>query len=348
MRFTNRSHSPKFTALLAKSTPPRAARPAASSAASASSMRRARCFGEAGFAGATIGAIARARRGLERAALPVLPRQGAPVRGRAPRDHRATGCARSCRADAAHESAPRGARGDVPPLGRVLPAPSAAAGLAARRPRRSSSRAIRERRGATASQPHRDARRELLRRGIARGEFKRDLDVAAAADVICQLQADYSARAYRRDPATPTRPRSSTPPRASSSTRCAREAVALALACASLALACGSLPRYEKPEERLGGLPLSQAPQPRTGDLTWRSEAFETTPDGLRFEFTLVNGTKRDYQSVMLRLVLRGGGAERRLRPSATRPGASRREAAAGSGPTSPRRASRWRARTSS
>jgi hypothetical protein len=89
--------------------------------------------------------------------------------------------------------------------------------------------------------------------------------------------------------------------------------VALALACASLALACGSLPRYETSEERLGGLPLTQAPQPRTGELTWRSETFEETPQGLRFEFTLVNGTKRDYVSVMLRLVLRGGGEERRL-----------------------------------
>ena len=88
---------------------------------------------------------------------------------------------------------------------------------------------------------------------------------------------------------------------------------ALALAGACLALACGSLPLYEKPEERLGGVPLSQAPQPRTGDLTWRSEVFETTPEGLRFEFTLVNGTKRDYKSVMLRLVLRGGGAERKI-----------------------------------
>ncbi len=89
--------------------------------------------------------------------------------------------------------------------------------------------------------------------------------------------------------------------------------VALALACAALALACGSLPRYEKPEERLGGLPLTQASQPRTGELTWRSEAFEETPEGLRFEFTLVNGTKRDFVSVMLRLVLRGGGEARRL-----------------------------------
>ena len=87
--------------------------------------------------------------------------------------------------------------------------------------------------------------------------------------------------------------------------------VALALVCAWFGLACGSLPLYERPEERVGGLPLSQAGQPRTGALTWRSEAFETTSDGLRFEFTLVNGTKRDYASVMLRLVLRG--AERTI-----------------------------------
>ena len=86
----------------------------------------------------------------------------------------------------------------------------------------------------------------------------------------------------------------------------------LALACLALAAGCGSLPRYERPEDREGGIPLTQASQPRTGSLTWRSETFETTKDGLlRFEFTLVNGTKRDYKSVMLRLVLRG--AERQL-----------------------------------
>lgn len=113
--------------------------------------------------------------------------------------------------------------------------------------------------------------------------------------------------------------------------------VALALGCAWLALACGSLPLYETPEERVGGLPLAQVPQPRTGELTWRSELFETTPDGLLFEFTLVNGTKRDYLSVMLRLVLRGpertiatvrypagglaAGASRRVRAHLAPPG---------------------------
>jgi hypothetical protein len=86
----------------------------------------------------------------------------------------------------------------------------------------------------------------------------------------------------------------------------------LALACASLALSCGALPLYETPEERSGGgVPLTQANQPRTGELTWRSEVFEPIADGVLFEFTLVNGTKRDYLSIMLRLVLRG--PERRI-----------------------------------
>lgn len=55
-------------------------------------------------------------------------------------------------------------------------------------------------------QPHRDLVASVLHRGIESGEFKRDLDVASVADVICQLQADYSARAYRRDPSFPDAP----------------------------------------------------------------------------------------------------------------------------------------------
>src|SRR5262245_15257582 len=55
-------------------------------------------------------------------------------------------------------------------------------------------------------EPHRELVAALLRRGIAAGEFKRDLDVASVADVICQLHSDYSARAYRRDPGFPDSP----------------------------------------------------------------------------------------------------------------------------------------------
>ena len=79
----------------------------------------------------------------------------------------------------------------------------------------------------------------------------------------------------------------------------------LALACA-LALACGGLPLYETPEQRTGSLPLSRTEQPRSGELTWRPSLLEQTPEGVLFEFTLVNGTSRDYFSVMLRIVLRG------------------------------------------
>jgi AcrR family transcriptional regulator len=46
----------------------------------------------------------------------------------------------------------------------------------------------------------------LLRRGIEAGEFRPDLDVPAVADVVCQLQVDYSTRAYRGDPLHPAHP----------------------------------------------------------------------------------------------------------------------------------------------
>lgn len=55
-------------------------------------------------------------------------------------------------------------------------------------------------------QPHRDVVASVLRRGVARGEFKQDLDVASVADVICQLQSHYSSRAYVRDPSFPDSP----------------------------------------------------------------------------------------------------------------------------------------------
>lgn len=82
--------------------------------------------------------------------------------------------------------------------------------------------------------------------------------------------------------------------------------LALALAGAWLGLACSGLPVYESPEERTDGLPISQTKQPRSGDLTWRSAKLENTADGVLFEFTLMNGSSRDYLSTMLRLVLRG------------------------------------------
>jgi hypothetical protein len=84
-------------------------------------------------------------------------------------------------------------------------------------------------------------------------------------------------------------------------------AAALALLCAGLSLCCAGLPPYEDPDQRSGGRPLTQALHRRSGELTWRPGRLSNTPEGVRLEFTLVNGTARDYFSIMLRLVLRGG-----------------------------------------
>ncbi|MGI9432974.1 MAG: TetR/AcrR family transcriptional regulator [Myxococcota bacterium] len=56
-------------------------------------------------------------------------------------------------------------------------------------------------------QPHRDLVASLLQRGIDAGELRADLDVASVADILCQLQSDYSGRAYRREPNFPDSPR---------------------------------------------------------------------------------------------------------------------------------------------
>ncbi len=60
--------------------------------------------------------------------------------------------------------------------------------------------------GSSRVEAHRRHVAEILRRGIAERELRPDLDVASVADVICQLQVDYSTRAYRRDPRYPAPP----------------------------------------------------------------------------------------------------------------------------------------------
>jgi hypothetical protein len=84
-----------------------------------------------------------------------------------------------------------------------------------------------------------------------------------------------------------------------------------ALLAALLGLACaGGPPPFELPEERSEGRPLTQAPNPRSGEISWRPGPIEKTPNGVRVEFTLMNGTSRDYFNVMLRVILRGPGRE--------------------------------------
>lgn len=161
------------------------------------------CFGEAGFAGATIGAIAE-RAGVSNGLLyqffrskehlfEVVLREIISdwVRALVPRDAGEDSASRAlegmfrrsvefCRR---HPLLPALLRGDE--------------GLELSRIRAA---------GRDRVQPHRDLVASLLRRGIEAGEFKPDLDVPSVADVICQLQADYSARAYRRDPGFPDSP----------------------------------------------------------------------------------------------------------------------------------------------
>lgn len=55
-------------------------------------------------------------------------------------------------------------------------------------------------------EPHRELVASILRQGIAAGDFRADLDVPSVADVICQLQSDYSRRAYADDPRFPATP----------------------------------------------------------------------------------------------------------------------------------------------
>jgi len=64
-----------------------------------------------------------------------------------------------------------------------------------------------EKASANRIQPHRELVASILREGIQAGELRPDLDVPAVADVICQLQAHYSSRVYKRDPRFPASPR---------------------------------------------------------------------------------------------------------------------------------------------
>jgi AcrR family transcriptional regulator len=54
--------------------------------------------------------------------------------------------------------------------------------------------------------PHRDLVASILQRGVESGELKADLDVSSVADLVCHLQSEYSRRAYMRDPMFPLTP----------------------------------------------------------------------------------------------------------------------------------------------
>lgn len=60
--------------------------------------------------------------------------------------------------------------------------------------------------GAERIEPHRELVASILHAGIAAGDFRADLDVPSVADLVCQLQSDYSRRAYANDPRFPATP----------------------------------------------------------------------------------------------------------------------------------------------
>jgi AcrR family transcriptional regulator len=55
-------------------------------------------------------------------------------------------------------------------------------------------------------EPHRNLVASILEQGVGSGTFRADLDIRSAADLICQLQSDYSRRAYANDPRYPLTP----------------------------------------------------------------------------------------------------------------------------------------------
>jgi AcrR family transcriptional regulator len=52
--------------------------------------------------------------------------------------------------------------------------------------------------------PFRDLVSGILREGIEAGELRADLDVPRVADIVCQLQSEYASRAYLKDPLFPS------------------------------------------------------------------------------------------------------------------------------------------------
>ncbi len=76
---------------------------------------------------------------------------------------------------------------------------------------------------------------------------------------------------------------------------------------------CGvaTLP-YETLEERGHGTPLTRSSHPRSGELTWRPGDVERVGEELRIDLTLTNGSSRDLEQGMLRVILYGPGGEQR------------------------------------
>ena len=162
-----------------------------------------KCFGEAGFAGATVGSIAK-EAGVSNGLLYQFFRN---------KDHLLEVVLEEVIRDWVRAMVPRGAEDET--AGEALEGMFRRSVEFCRTHRLLPALLVGEQelklgRVSAASadrvQPHRDLVASLLQRGIESGEFRPDLDVPAVADIICQLQADYSGRAYRRNPTYPDSP----------------------------------------------------------------------------------------------------------------------------------------------
>lgn len=77
---------------------------------------------------------------------------------------------------------------------------------------------------------------------------------------------------------------------------------------AALALpGCRGAVLVETPEQRGPGTPLTRSSHPRMGSLTYRLGQVQRQEDGVRVDLTLQNGSSRDIEQGVLRVILMGG-----------------------------------------
>ncbi len=69
---------------------------------------------------------------------------------------------------------------------------------------------------------------------------------------------------------------------------------------------CQSAMMVETPEQRGPGTPLTRASHPRMGSLTYRLGQVERQGEAIRVDLTLQNGSSRDIEQGLLRVILMG------------------------------------------
>ena len=172
----------------------------------ASSRLPGACFGRLGFAGATVEAIA-GEAGVSNGLLYQFFRSKEHLLG-VVLDELVRDWARAIAAGEREPSAAR-ARGHVPQRLRLC-ARQPAACRAPHGRRAAPARAV-PASSADRVEAHRDLVARILRRGVGVRRVRSRTSTWLGRRLVCQLQADYSSRAYRRDPLHPADPALSTP-----------------------------------------------------------------------------------------------------------------------------------------